>query len=203
MQIPNVLETPGHPNLPKCENDSVGSISRDVVDLSYVAGIFDGEGCIHVDKKPHCLGSKRNSAVIVCTIRNTNPYMIRKISEVYYKLGLVFFYAWTKEVARDRRENLAITVASYGSAYKLLMAILPYLIAKKKEAETVIDFLNWRKGGAVPIRALTEEQRYVLEGKINELYDNLRNAKQVKYGSQRLPREASKPLDLSNLEIMV
>lgn len=80
MKTPNVLGTPEYPNLPKRENDSVGTISRDnIADWAWLAGIFDGEGCVGM----HGNKARKGVPQLRLFVRNCCPFMVRRIAEIY------------------------------------------------------------------------------------------------------------------------
>jgi len=209
MQSLNMLETPVDPNLPKCENDSVGSISRDVADLAWLAGVIDGEGYLGINwGTKHTAvrdGSSRRQAVVRCHIRNTDPFMIQRISEIYYRHNLNFFWKWCKVYKDNKkwRESVEIVIISIGALEKLLKMITPFLVTKKDQAELILQYFKWRSSGVVPTRHPSPGQSEILLQKQNELDLALRKAKRIRYGFQRLPKAASRPLDLTNLEVMV
>lgn len=210
MQKSNVLETPEYPNLPKCENDSVGSISRDVANLNWLAGVIDGEGCLAVNwavsytvKRDNTI---RKQFALRCSVRNTDPLMIQKISQIYHRHNLRFHWRWADQKWTEHpiwRDSLEIIVYCGGSLEKLLRLITPFLVTKKSQAEMILSYYDWRKSGVVPKRHPSPEQSKILAAKQLELESSLKKAKRTRYGFQRLPRLASMPIDLSNLEVMV
>lgn len=198
MQTSNVLEQPEYPNLPKCENDSVGSISRD--EAIWLASIIDGEGCLQFR-----LRSKKEKRqmrkTLAIEIGNSSPYLIRRISEIWVKMGFHFFYCYTKTYKKD---YMRILVGSQRGCQKVLTAILPHLVAKKEQATLILDYLNWRLN-RFPIYGLGRNSRGIdeIRTKWAELESNLHRINSKRFSFQRLPRRASTVLDLTNLEVMV
>ena len=144
-----LLEQPEYPKLPQCENASVGSISREV-DLSWLAGIIDGEGNIDYSTKVRTTtgGNQFTYFTPKLRITNTDLRMIRKISEIYVLHNIVFFYA-LNSVKRYKnrkdtwRNQLEITVASQGSMKKMLQWVLPYLVNKRDMASMMIETISF------------------------------------------------------------
>jgi hypothetical protein len=169
MQNSNVLETPMYPNLPKCENDSVGSISRDVADLAWLAGIVDGEGHLGINwSTQHEVlrsGEKKRQFVLRCHIRNTDPFMMKKISDIYHRHNLRFFWKLCKPQKKHHRETIEIIVYTMGALEKLLNLLLPFLVTKKRQGQLILEYLEWRRGLNVPIHHPSPVQSSVLSQK--------------------------------------
>jgi hypothetical protein len=112
---------------------------RSVATLAYMAGLVDGEGCIaifeHWHKNPKALdprGYLRHKAII--TVVNTNRIMLDWIAanfggkvrqNTYRPPPYKQCYTWE---------------ASYGLAAEIVEAIQPYLIAKKEQANLLLEF---------------------------------------------------------------
>lgn len=144
-----MLGQPGNPELPKRENAQVRSISREV-DLAWLAGIIDGEGSLQatVQEKPCGRGASQEYFEPKVRITNTDVRMIRKVSEIYVREGIVFFYS-VNHVSRykDRqptwRNQLEISISSKASAAKALRLFMPYLVNKRRYAELLLDAIDW------------------------------------------------------------
>jgi hypothetical protein len=74
--------------------------------------------------------------------------MIQRISEIYVREGLVFFYA-VNYVSRYKnrqptwRNQLEITIGTKGSIAKALPLVMPYLVAKRRYAELMLATIEW------------------------------------------------------------
>jgi len=198
MQTSNVLEQPEYPNLPQRENDSVGSISRD--EAIWLASIIDGEGCIHFrlrsKKEP-----RKVKKTLAIEVGNSCPYLIKRVSEIWVKMGFSFFYVYQKT---NRKDYMRILVGSQRGCQKVLTAVLPYLIAKREQATLVLNYLNWRLG-SFPVYGMGRNTDGVDQvwRKLYELESNLQILNSKRFSFQRLPRRASMVLDLANLEVVV
>ena len=143
-----MLEQPEDLVIPKCENSQVRSISREV-DLAWLAGIIDGEGNLQatVQVKP-CGNTRRPYFEPKLRITNTDVRMIRKISEIYVREGLVFFYS-INTVSRYKnkkptwKDQMEISMASKGSIAKALRLVIPYLVNKRRYAELMLSAIEW------------------------------------------------------------
>ena len=107
-------------------------------ELIYLAGFFDGEGCICLSKRSYPK-SKGYTFRVICTCVNANPKPIfrlqqlfggSKVSKRWPNKGTMFAYYWQIEAHK---------------AFLFLKTLLPYLIVKKEEAELAILFQEARK----------------------------------------------------------
>ena len=199
MQMPNVLETPGYPDLPNGENDQVGTISRD--EAAWLAGIIDGEGCIHFAFRSKKENSWRQMHFkLRIEIGSSSPHMIQRISELWFKMGFHFCYAYQKTY---RRDYMRIIVQSLRGCYKLLNTVQPFMVAKKEEVDLSLEYLTWRLGTFPVHIGRNSEMVEEIRSRLPELRDKIAKFKAKRFSFQRLPRQASRPLDLSKLEVMV
>lgn len=89
-------------------------------ELAYIAGIFDGEGCVHID----------NALKLRINISNNNTAVLKWIKCLFG--GAVYIYA--------TRKNNAQYIISGRSAIAMLKAILPYLRIKREKALKAIEY---------------------------------------------------------------
>jgi len=95
--------------LPQCENAAVRSISREV-DLAWLAGIIDGEGCLSLDLKLAGNGKPYLSAKV--RVINTDVRMIQKCARVYIDLNVVFYYSIHRRTQAHYKDQTAIIVSA-------------------------------------------------------------------------------------------
>lgn len=143
-----LLEQPEYPELPKGENVRVRSISREA-ELAWLAGIIDGEGNLHASvQEKKCGPVKRTYFQPKIRVTNTDVRMIQKVSEIYVREGIVFFYA-LNAVSRYKnkkptwRDQLEITISAKKDLSKLLPLVIPYLVNKKRYAELFLQAIEW------------------------------------------------------------
>jgi hypothetical protein len=127
--------------------------SRDVksqVALSWLAGIIDGEGNIDFSTKVRTTTAGNQFTYFSPKLRitNTDVRMIRRVSEIYKRHKLVFFYAQNsvkryKNKKKTWRNQLEITVSAQRSVIYLLQLVLPYLANKKRMAGIMIRALRF------------------------------------------------------------
>jgi len=164
-------------------------------EAAWLAGILDGEGCLQIGIRPE----PRETLRLLVEIVNTCPYMIRRVSEIYKKMGLVFcigFGHW-----RNDSEYLKIAVSGHGSLEKLLEAVIPHLTTKREQAELIWNFIQWRK--TQPYGHPNKMYRVQLALEYRKLREQLVAHHKRRFSLQRLPRRASEVLDISQLEAKV
>ncbi len=121
-----------------------GSISRE--EAAYLAGIIDGEGCFRVNVGKPMNGAGNRTWRVACrlTVVNTAPEIIRRLSEIYAKLGIRFNYLYEKREKDHWKDRLSIVVTNDKALVKVLHVVMPYLTAKREEALTLCNFILWR-----------------------------------------------------------
>lgn len=127
-----------------------------VESCAYVAGFFDGEGCIQIAKTSSM--SVSNHVVgglgLIVNVVNTNLEVIRSIQE---KFGGTLI---PKSDRRRTRPAYYLVFSGKNAAW-FLHCLLPYLIVKRKQAEAALVFAetyfaSWRNSASKG-RPLTQE----------------------------------------------
>ncbi len=105
------------------------SATSQLTDLAWAAGIIEGEGCIHIMKVN--VNKSPSGWCVRVSVVNTLPTLIDNLLHIF-NLGTIHRY--------DRGSKKAIyrwTVHG-DSALTVLQSVLPYIIAKREQAETAI-----------------------------------------------------------------
>jgi len=125
------------------------------IDRRYLAGLFDGEGCIYYNKKHD--GKKRDTGInIGASISNTYKPIIERL---YNEFGGYFRKRISKhkfETGRYRKTIYELVLLN-AKAESFIRECLPYLIIKKERAELVLELrknTNNYQGSIVPIREM-------------------------------------------------
>jgi hypothetical protein len=115
-------------------------------DIAWLAGIVDGEGCFSV-KRPIVRKTYKKGRVtsyqvwlVVC---NTSEPMVRRVTEIFGSLGIghqPVRRVWKGKKAT--RWQYWVHVARKHELLRLTELLLPFLVAKKDEAEIVRWFLS-------------------------------------------------------------
>ena len=111
------------------------------IELSYLAGLWDGEGTITVSK-----GKMKNNNIQYSpriSLGNTEVSMINEIVKTLDKVG-IRGYIFTEEKEAPRKDMYKIVISKFDQAKKLLEIILPYLKVKKAQGELLLRFLKNR-----------------------------------------------------------
>ena len=139
-------------------------------DLAYLAGLFDGEGCICIAKQKARKG-RHASYHLECSVSMANEYL-----PTLYRFsfgGSVYFY-------RDRHPNHQPAWQWHISARKakiFLETISPYLTIKKGEAELAIKFQSAKKVGGR--NAHKTEEEWILEEAQRLLLSNMKHKQEM------------------------
>jgi len=98
------------------------------VNLAYLAGLIDGEGCIYLKRR----AENSTWLQLMLTISQKDVAYLNKIKEL---IGKRCYF---------RKPGVTYTAAnlvySSNQAYEILKAIVPYLKLKREQAEFAIDF---------------------------------------------------------------
>lgn len=186
--------------IPKCKNAQVETISR--VDLAWLAGILEGEGHIvlfYLNNKTR-IGANLG-------VTNSDARMIKRVSEIFSAMNITYYYTLKSPSKRNsKRFVLTITVAGFTSCRRLSNAVMPYLVSKKDQAMTMVEYCNYRlalhnkrksinanlekrnngRFDKSDIQKLTEKDHYY--------WQKLRDLKNPPVDLQRLQRKARRPL---------
>lgn len=125
------------------------------VDLAYIAGLFDGEGCITYTRK-----GKAGMGLLV-TLGQTEEYLIRWLQIAYS--GSV--YIRKPPVLFPNAKMLYVWRLFGRQASNFLKDIVPYLKVKKPQAELALRFQGYLDSGHWGGKGhpLTEEQKAIRE----------------------------------------
>ena len=100
------------------------------MDNSYIAGFFDGEGCVSIKRT----GGSGNYLQVVAQIINTDIDILKKFKEKFS--GNIHVMYRTKP---NHKTGYTWKVASK-SAYEFLLAIYPYAIIKRDRIKLALEF---------------------------------------------------------------
>jgi hypothetical protein len=105
------------------------------IDVAYMSGLIDGEGCIHISEDHKTFnGKKYTYHTLVLTIANSDPRMLLWIEDHFG--GKV---VPKTKCETNRRQAWTWSVVSR-EAEAVLRLITPYLISKKDQAELALKF---------------------------------------------------------------
>lgn len=114
--------------------------------LSWLAGILDGEGSFHAGfRRIKATKNKHPLLRVRVDVGNTDVFMIKEISEIYYHLGIKFHYGTTKNNGKNESWTLRICISGKGNVKKLIVSIRPYIVAKAKQADKLMELIFYRE----------------------------------------------------------
>lgn len=111
----------------------------------WLAGILDGEGTITV--ACYNLPDSRIRLTPVVGIANTDLTILNKAKEIIQSLNLPSGHV-IKLMYRDKGVNRPVhqlRIDGYPAVKALLTFIAPYMVGKRKNAETVVEFIKARE----------------------------------------------------------
>jgi len=104
--------------------------------LIWLAGLIDGEGCIH----SHMTG--KNNPSIQVQVHCASKIMVDSIEEIYLKEGIEYFRDLPFRQPKSTKDTHRITVRKKASIIKILRLIVIFMKVKSQEADLAIDYIN-------------------------------------------------------------
>ena len=111
---------------------------------SYLAGIFDGEGCISIRSKPYANVDYRNGkevtwhrSVLQIDIANTNEKLMKWLVSNF---GGVYFYTDLGNAKWKNRYNWH--PKGRNNKEQFLLGILPYLVLKHEQVKLALEYIR-------------------------------------------------------------
>jgi hypothetical protein len=109
-------------------------------DLAYLAGIIDGEGTISFQKNHHVKcwrGWQINPRV---GISNTSVPMINYLKNFFEKIKIA--YSCSAKQENRKKTAYVLQVSRHSHILRLLDLVTPFLIAKKKQASLLKEWID-------------------------------------------------------------
>lgn len=132
------------------------------VQLGYIAGMLDGEGCIYL--KPVKANSKRNFTYdLTVNIYNTNKESLIFIS------SLIGGYIYLNQKPVKKYKPCYRLVLHGKKAGELLTVVLPYLIIKKAQAILALEFVSTLEVGGRKLSPINTEKRNFIAREMRKL----------------------------------
>ena len=119
-------------------------------DLGYLAGIIDGEGSISINCLTRLNNTKNYRAYV--SVTNTNNELLLVCKALLEELAEKPLSVQLID-QRGRRPVYRLREQSKRGVHKILLAVLPYLVAKKKQAEEVLNFLEFACGSTEQVES--------------------------------------------------
>lgn len=110
-----------------------------MIDLKYLAGFIDGEGCITIDKLVR-KNKTDNKKCFKLSMSVTNTY-IKIIEEIHKQFGGYLIKLQAPKGCKTYKK----IIWEQSHAVKMVQKLLPYLKIKRKQAKLLIAYWNYRQ----------------------------------------------------------
>ena len=110
------------------------------VDLAWLAGVIDGEGCFSiygVNRKD----ADNPSPSAYLSITNSNDLLLSRCRQILDESDIKYLYNDPKNGHQQGRRVMRIRVKNYSSLRRLIELILPFLIGKADQAKVMLEFV--------------------------------------------------------------
>lgn len=131
------------------EDATIGNQQVRPDELAWLAGIVDGEGTINItdkltpQRRARKDGTRKRHYCTFLQIANTNEDIILKVIEIMKKLN-ANPYVWEKAATDKWKKSYQVSLQRMAKVKRVLEQIYPYLIAKRRQAELTLKFINSR-----------------------------------------------------------
>ena len=105
-------------------------------DLSYLAGFFDGDGCINISKS-HPKHSKSPRHVLQVILAQANRPFLQMWAE---RTGIGKLYQFKSQTKLNNRQEMWHWRMTGQQAEDLLRLLMPFLLIKRAQADIAIEF---------------------------------------------------------------
>jgi len=173
------------------------TISRE--DRAWLAAMIEGEGSLFF--ATHHLKNEKPTVRPSISVTNNDMRIIKRVSEIWYKLGAKFYYYLKKIHGTTKHRAMSINSCGRKSVLKILDAIEEFMSAKTEQVQLFREYINWmenemsnRKQENGRYRRLTTEEKAQYRDVQQEFKKRLSDMRTPSIDPQRLTRKASKPL---------
>ena len=111
------------------------------IDLAWLAGVIDGEGCFSIyGVKGKDVDNPSPAAYL--SITNSNDLLLQRCRQIFDELNIKYLYHDPKNGHQQGRKVMRIRVKNYSSLRRLIELILPFLIGKADQANVMLEFVT-------------------------------------------------------------
>ena len=112
-------------------------------ELGWLAGVWDGEGSIMIQRYPKKKGYTYVSAI---SVANTSDVFAAKVIELLDKVDIrLGIHERTFKEHECRKTLYQLKTVKQATCQKFCVLLLPYLVSKKAQAKLMMRFLSARK----------------------------------------------------------
>ena len=111
------------------------------VDLAWLAGIIDGEGCftIFINNRKDAMNPSISANL---SITNSNVLLLNRCKEIFDALGIKYFYHDPKNGHQRGRRVMRVKIKNYSSLRRLIELMIPFFVGKAEQARIVLEFVS-------------------------------------------------------------
>lgn len=132
----------------------------DKVSIAYLAGFFDGEGCIHLARKGAGVASY-TARVTISQSKNRGKVLLDKIAFTLSTYGISCHIGVDNRISKLHPSVMYnLQINSRLSVSKFIKLVMPYLEIKKLEAQDILRFLSIYRGCSEPIRIMLIKEHW-------------------------------------------
>jgi len=124
------------------DNTEQSNMTVQNIDLAWLAGIIDGEGCFCIFTNNRGNGSINPSISANLTITNSNCLLLNRCREILDALEIKYIYQDPKNGHQRGRRVMRVKIQNYSSLQRLIELTLPYFVGKAEQAKLVLEFAN-------------------------------------------------------------
>ena len=142
------------------------------VDLSWLAGIVEGEGCITLERGGDRRKSGNRFLIPTIVIANTNPILILAVRTVLDRIQ-VHYDIREKKWTNGWKTTIRLRIINQANVGRFLECIRPFMRSKTSQCDLVLSFIKLRKSNReMKIRNHGAEEAMVVEiRKLNQKGD--------------------------------
>jgi len=111
------------------------------VDLAWLAGIIDGEGCFTIYSVTR-KDAVQPSPSANLTITNSNRNLLERCKEILDDLDIKYLYHDPKNGHQKGRKVMRIRVKNYSSLRRMIELLLPFFVGKADQANVMLEFVS-------------------------------------------------------------
>lgn len=116
-----------------------------LITWEYIAGFFDGEGCIWINKKFNENKRKGRNMVVHVGQIEPNRRIIDLISQKLKEENIRHSIVTIANNPKSKNKYVRIQIQSMGECKRFIEFILQYLIVKKEDAIEALDYISKAK----------------------------------------------------------
>jgi hypothetical protein len=112
------------------------------IDPRYLAGFFDGEGCIFYNKRPYCRRRYVSVKVTQCESNEQVGNVLHEVHAYLLRHGIKAHLTKHKAGKRSKQGHYTVVASSAPACVAWIRLMLPFLLVKHRAAVDTLKFLE-------------------------------------------------------------